>query len=390
MRCGRPRPAYIEMPLDVQSGEADIDLLPSEQYLRPTGNPAAVARAVEALKSAKRPFVFAGGGVESAEATTALGRVAELLGAPVVTSVFGRGAISDRNPLALGDGWGRFNLYDDLLRQADLALVVGSRIDIVSDWNLGARFPQRIVQIDIDPLVIGQRRPAEVGIVGDAGLVLDALLTQLGGAQPRACWLDIEDFRRRKQAALKEQAGPVVEVVDALRAALPDETIFVDDLTLVGYWMPLLMPTYLPRTLIHPGTYGTLGYSLPAAIGAKLACPQQPVVSISGDGGFLFTVQELATASQLGLDLVVLVFNDNAFGAIRKFQDRMFGGRHIGAALKNPDFVKLGEAFGAKSVRTDPKDLGATVRRAHESGGLWLIEVPFAPKGAVEMVPWMP
>jgi acetolactate synthase-1/2/3 large subunit len=390
MRCGRPRPAYIEMPLDVQSGEADIDLLPSEQYLRPTGNPAAVARAVEALKSAKRPFVFAGGGVESAEATTALARVAELLGAPVVTSVFGRGAISDRNPLALGDGWGRFNLYDDLLRQADLALVVGSRIDIVSDWNLGARFPQRIVQIDIDPLVIGQRRPAEVGIVGDAGLVLDALLTQLGGAQPRACWLDIEDFRGRKQAALKEQAGPVVEVVDALRAALPDETIFVDDLTLVGYWMPLLMPTYLPRTLIHPGTYGTLGYSLPAAIGAKLACPQQPVVSISGDGGFLFTVQELATASQLGLDLVVLVFNDNAFGAIRKFQDRMFGGRHIGAALKNPDFVKLGEAFGAKSVRTDPKDLGATVRRAHESGGLWLIEVPFAPKGAVEMVPWMP
>jgi acetolactate synthase-1/2/3 large subunit len=179
-------------------------------------------------------------------------------------------------------------------------------------------------------------------------------------------------------------------VVDALRAALPDETIFVDDLTLVGYWMPLLMPTYLPRTLIHPGTYGTLGYSLPAAIGAKLACPQQPVVSISGDGGFLFTLQELATASQLGLDLVVLVFNDNAFGAIRKFQDRMFGGRHIGAALKNPDFVKLGEAFGAKSVRTDPKDLGATVRRAHEAGGLWLIEVPFAPKGAVEMVPWMP
>jgi len=390
MRCSRPRPAYIEMPLDVQSGEADIDLLPPEQYLRPTGNPAAVARAVEALKSAKRPFVFAGGGVESAEATTALARVAELLGAPVVTSVFGRGAISDRNPLALGDGWGRFNLYDDLLRQADLALVVGSRIDIVSDWNLGARFPERIVQIDIDPLVIGQRRPAEVGIIGDAGLVLDALLTQLGGAQPRACWLDIEDFRRRKQAALKEQAGPVVEVVDALRAALPDETIFVDDLTLVGYWMPLLMPTYLPRTLIHPGTYGTLGYSLPAAIGAKLACPQQPVVSISGDGGFLFTVQELATASQLGLDLVVLVFNDNAFGAIRKFQDRMFGGRHIGAALKNPDFVKLGEAFGAKSVRTDPKDLGPTVRRAHESGGLWLIEVPFAPKGAVEMVPWMP
>src|SRR5688572_13833253 len=108
IRCGRPRPAYLEMPLDVQGGEADIDPLPSEQYLRPTGNPAAVAQAIEVLKSAKRPFIFAGGGVESAEGTSALARVAEVLGAPVVTSVFGRGAISDRHPLALGDGWGRF------------------------------------------------------------------------------------------------------------------------------------------------------------------------------------------------------------------------------------------------------------------------------------------
>ncbi len=390
MRCRRPRPAYIEMPLDVQSGEAEVALLPPERYSRPAGDPASIARAAEALKSAKRPFIFAGGGVENAGATQALVRVAEQLGAPVVTSVFGRGAISDRHPLALGDGWGRLNLYDELLTQADLVLVVGSRIDVVSDWSVGARFPQRILQVDIDPLVVGQRRPVEVGIVGDAALVLDALVTQLGTGQPRACWFDAADFRRRKQATLMERAGPVVKVVDDLRAALPDDTIFVDDLTLVGYWMPLLMPTYLPRTLIHPGTYGTLGYALPAAIGAKLACPKQPVVSISGDGGFLFTMQELATASTLNLDLIVLVFNDNAFGAIRKYQDRVFGGRHIGAELKNPDFVKLGEAFGAKSVRVESKDLGAAVRRAHDAGGLWLIEIPFAPRGSVEMVPWMP
>ena len=390
MRCGRPRPAYIEMPLDVQAGEAEVALLPPERYGRPAGDPGAVARAAEALKSAKRPFIFAGGGVESAGATASLARLAESLGAPVVTSVFGRGAISDRHPLALGDGWGRFNLYDELLSQADLALVVGSRIDVVSDWNLGARFPQRIVQVDIDPLVIGQRRPVEVGVVGDAGLVLDALIAQLGGGQARACWFDADGFRRRKRALLEEMAGPVVGIVDDLRAALPDETIFVDDLTLVGYWMPLLMPTYQPRTLIHPGTYGTLGYSLPAAIGAKLACPKQPVVSLSGDGGFLFTMQELATASALNLDLIALVFNDNAFGAIRQYQDRMFKGRRIGYALKNPDFVKLGESFGANSARVQPKDLGAAVRRAREAGGLWLIEVPFAPRGQVEMVPWMP
>ncbi len=390
MRCQRPRPAYIEMPLDVQSGEADVALLPPEQYSRPGGDPGSITRAVEALRSARRPFIFAGGGAANPQAAPALLRVAELLGAPVVTSVFGKGAISERHPLALGDGWGRFNLYDELLTQADLVLVVGSRIDVVSDWNLGARFPQRIVQIDIDPLVVGQRRAVEVGIVGDAASVLEAFGAQLAGDKPRTAWFDAAAFRRGNRAQMVERAGPVLKVVQDLRAALPEDTIFVDDLTLVGYWMPLLLETYQPRTLIHPGTYGTLGYSLPAAIGAKLACPKQPVVSISGDGGFLFTMQELATARAQNLDLIALVFNDNAFGAISKYQDRMFRGRHIGAELTNPDFVKLGDAFGAKSVRVDPKDLGPAVRRAHEAGGLWLIEVPFAPDGPATMVPWMP
>jgi acetolactate synthase I/II/III large subunit len=390
MRCRRPRPAYIEVPLDVQAGEADIPPLLPEQYPRPAGDPAAIARAVDALQSAKRPFIFAGGGVESAEASTQLTRLAERIGAPVVTSVFGRGAISDRHPLALGDGWGRLNLYDELLTQADLALVVGSRIDVVSDVNVGGRFPQRIVQVDIDPLVVGNRRPVEVGVVGDAKAVLESMISRTGGGNDRASWFDAADFRRRKHARMVEHAGPALEIIEGLRAAMPDDTIFVDDLTLVGYWMPLLLDTYLPRTQIHPGTYGTLGYSLPAAIGAKMACPKQPVVSISGDGGFLFTMQELATARSEKLDLIALVFNDNAFGAIGKYQDRMFGGRRIGSELVNPDFVKLGEAFGAKSVRVEPGQLGATVRKAHSEGGLWLIEVPFAPEGSVTMVPWMP
>ncbi|HWQ37749.1 MAG TPA: thiamine pyrophosphate-binding protein [Burkholderiales bacterium] len=389
MRCGRPRPAYIEVPLDVQTAEADLAPLPPETFRRPAGDPASVARAAQALSSAKRPFIFAGGGVESAGAVQPLARVAELLGAPVVTSVFGRGAISDRHPLALGDGWGRFDLYDELLAEADLALVVGSRIDVVSDWNVGAKFPGRIVQVDIDPLVVGQRRAVEVGIVGDAAAVLQALAAQLEG-KARAPWFDADGFRRRKRSTLAQRAGPVLALIEDLRKALPDETIFVDDLTLVGYWMPLMMETYQPRTLIHPGTYGTLGYSLPAAIGAKLACPRQPVVSISGDGGFLFTLQELATARAENLDLIALVFNDNAYGAIRTYQDRMFGSRYIGCDLVNPDFVKLGEAFGAKSVRVEASELGGAVRRAHDSGGLWLIEVPFAPKGPVNRVPWMP
>jgi acetolactate synthase-1/2/3 large subunit len=390
MRCRRPRPAYIEMPLDVQTGEAELALMPPPDDARPGGNPDAIARAAEALQSAKRPFIFAGGGADNPEAEPLLANLAELLGAPVVTSMFGRGAISDRHPLALGDGWGRFDLYDDLLDQADLVLVVGSRIDLVSDANVGARFPQRIVQIDIDPMIVGQRRPVEVGVIGDAALVLAALIQALGPGEARQTWYDVEGFRRSRRATLEARCGPVLPLIESLRAAVPDDTIFVDDLTLVGYWMPLLMETYQPRTLIHPGTYGTLGYSLPAAIGAKLACPNQTVVSISGDGGFMFTVQDLATARAQNLDLIALVFNDGAFGAIRTYQDRLFDSRHIGSHLVNPDFVKLGEAFGVSSVRVAAEQVGDAVSRAREAGGTWLIEVPFAPEGTVNVVPWMP
>ena len=216
-------------------------MLAAEEFSRPAGDPASIERAVAALKSAKQPFIFAGGGVASADAAQPLEQLAEALGAPVVTSVFARGVLSDRHRLALGDGWGRLDLYDDLLQRADLALIVGSRLDVVSDWNQGARFPKRIVQIDIDPLVIGQRRPVEVGIVGDAGAVLRALAAQLTEHDAaRECWFDVPEFRRRKRERLTERVGPVLQIIDDLRAALPDDAIFVDDLTVVGYWMPLL------------------------------------------------------------------------------------------------------------------------------------------------------
>lgn len=390
MRSRRPRPAYIEVPLDVQVGQADVTLPAAEIYSRPAADADAISRAAALLSRAERPFIYAGGGVESAGATAYLAAVAEKLGAPVVTSVFGRGAISDRHPLALGDGWGRLPLYEDLLAQADAVLVVGSRIDVVSDVNVGARFPSRIVQIDIDPLVVGQRRPVDVGIVADAASALASLSAVLPDRASARCWFDVEGFRARKRAWLTERAGPVLSIIDDLRASLPDDAIVVDDLTLVGYWMPIMFDTYEPRTSVHPGTYGTLGYALPAAIGAKLACPRQTVVSISGDGGFLFSLQELATARALNLDLVNLVFNDNAFGAIRTYQDRMFASRYVGTELANPDFVKLGEAFGVHTARVTPDAVGRAVREARERGGVWLIEVPFAPPGTVNLVPWMP
>ena len=389
IKCQRPRPAYIEMPLEVQSGTADVTIPGAEACSRPSGNPDDIARAVSVLQAAKKPFIYAGGGVESAEASGALVRVAEALGAPVVTNVYGRGAISDRHPLALGDGWGRLELYNDLLSEADAVLIVGARLDVVSDIASGGRFPATKIQIDIDPLVVGQKQSLEIGIIGDATAVLETMAAQLSESQP-SCWFDVMAFQERKKHYLEQRCPAALAIINDLRAALPDEAIIVDDLTTIGYWMPIAFATYQPRTLIHPGTYGTLGYSLPAAIGAKFACPQQPVISLSGDGGFLFTLQELATAQAEKLDLIAIVFNDNAYGAIRTFQDRVFGNRQIGSDLVNPDFVKLGEAFGANSLRVNAAKIGETVQQAISQGGLWLIEVPFTPTDDSRLVPWMP
>jgi thiamine pyrophosphate-dependent acetolactate synthase large subunit-like protein len=395
IRYQRPRPAYIEVPLEVLANEAEVQLLPPESFTRPGGNQAAIDRGAQVLREASRPIVFAGGGVASAQAGDQLRRVAERLRAPVLTSAYAKGVIPEDHPLALGDGWGRLDdLYAEVLDRSDAALVVGARFDVISDAKHGARFPERLVQIDLDPTTIGQHRLVEVGILGDAAAVLQALAERLparaGAGSPEASWLDLDDFRKRKREWLAERTGPVLQICDDLRAALPRDTIFVDDLTLVGYWAPVLIEVYQPRTLIHAGTYGTLGYALPVAIGAKLACPRQPVVAICGDGGFLYTAQELATARAEGLDLVVLVFNDNAFGALQTYQDRVLEGRRMGSDLVNPDFVKLAEAFGIEGTRVQPDQLGPAVRRAVEAGGTWLIEIPFSPPQPYSVPPWMP
>lgn len=390
MRCERPRPTYIEVPMDILAAKAEVELLPAETFSRPAGDPAAVERAVALLRGAERPLILAGGGLVSAGGFEELREVAEALGAPVISSAFAKGVLPEDHPLALGDGWGYLDLYDEVLDRADAALVVGARFDVISDARQGARFPRRLVQVDLDPTTIGQRRTPEVGIVGDAALTLRQVADRLGPGREGSCWFDVADFRRRRRAWLEERAGPVVRVWDDLQAAVPSETIFVDDLTLVGYWAPVLMQARAPRTLLHAGTYGTLGYALPAAIGARIARPDRPVVAICGDGGFLYTLQELATARAERLDLVVLVFNDNAFGALQTFQDRHLGGRRVGSDLVNPDFLKLAESFGIEGARVAPEDIGPAVRKAVAAGGVWLIEVPFSPGTPSSIPPWMP
>jgi acetolactate synthase-1/2/3 large subunit len=391
LRSQRPQPALIEVPLDVAAARAEVTEPPPSEAgdQRLAGDPAAVRQAAELLRGAARSLVLAGGGVISAEAGPALHSVAQRLGAPVIATVHGRGALADDDPLSLGDGWSRLDFFDDLFAEADVCLAVGTNFETVTDANRGSRLPATLIHVDIDPTAIGRHRPATVGIVGDARLVLERFAAEIGPAR-RQAWCDLDAWRARKRASMEQVAGPVLRLLDDVRAALPRDAIVADDLCLPGYWAPLALEVYEPRTLLHPGMYGTLGYALPAAIGAQLGRPERVAVAVCGDGGFLYTSQELATAVAQQLNLIAIVFNDNAYGALQLYQDRLLGGRRIGTRLHNPDFARLGEAYGAVGIKLRaPSELGEAVARAVERGGVSLIECPLDDELARIPPPWL-
>ena len=390
MRTARPRPTLIEVPMDVAAAEDEVEpLAPSEGESRPSADPRAIAHAAELLGAARRPLVIAGGGAVSAEAGPSVRRVAQRLGAPVLMSVHGRGAVADDDPLSLGNGWSRLDYFDALFAEADISLVVGWSLDEVTDLRRGARLPRALVQIDIDPSAIGRQRPVTAGLVGDARLVLQQLETALGNDR-REPWWDGPTLRARKRQTLEAVAGPVVSVLADVRAALPRDAIVADDLCLPGYWAVAGLDVYEPRTFLHPGEYGSLGFALPAAIGAGLGRPDRRVVALCGDGGFLYTSQELATAVQERVNVTAIVFNDHAYGALKLYQDRHLGGRRIGVELHNPDYARLADAFGARGVKLRASDeLRPALVEAVEQQGPTVIECPLEPRFSSIRPPWM-
>ena len=391
MRSTHPRPTLVEVPLDVAGAEAEVEMLPPvEDFPRASGDSDAIARAAEVLSQARKPIVMVGGGAVAANATQALLDVASRLGAPIIMAGHGRGAVPDDHPVSLGDGWGRLTYFDDLFAEADATLIVGWSLDYVTDALRATKLPDPVVQIDIDPAAIGRHREVAVGIVGDARLALERLSDALGGPGAASPWCDVSAIRAKKRAELVEKAGPVLDLLEAIRAVLPRDAIVADDLCLPGYWAIVALDVYEPRTFMHPGMFGTLGYALPAAIGASIGRPDRKAIALCGDGGFLYTSQELATAVQEQADVVAIVFNDNAYGALKIFQDRHHGGRRIGVELKNPDFSLLAQAYGARGIKlTASADLGSALTDALGRSGPAVIECPLDFDLSRVLPPWM-
>ncbi len=373
VRTGHPRPVAVEIPQDVLQTPGEISAGERVEVERQAGDPEVIEQAARALGASERPIIFAGGGVLGSGAWEPLRQVAEMLQAPVVLSPSGKGALSDRHPLAQG-----MLAAQDLLPASDTVLIVGSRFLQPARSAWGPRAGQTLIQIDIDPEEIGRNCPIAIEVVADAGWALGALAERLPRHNRR------RGSRGDELAAAKRRSHerllalqPQAAYATAIRDALPEDGILVSEITQVGYWASYGFPVYQPRTFLTAGYQGTLGYGFATALGAQVAAPGRRVVSIAGDGGFMYNVQELSTLVRHRLPVVVVVFNDNAYGNVRRIQRESFGGRVIASDLLNPDFVRLAEAFGIQGIRaSSPDELRGALDRALRTDRPALIEVP--------------
>jgi acetolactate synthase-1/2/3 large subunit len=378
LRSGRPRPVAIEIPPDVLAASADTAAIepPDGEELRTAPDAALVDAAAKLLAAARRPVIYVGGGLPAADGSAELKAVAEALQAPVIMSRSGRGALSDRHELALTRLSGR-----KVLPEADVVLVVGSRFMGFGGKPVAVAAETKVVMVDVDETSFGPPRSPILAITADAKLFLAALGRSISGPAHRGAneaWgAEIAERARQWAAEQLKPIEPQMAYLRALRAALPDDAMVATDLTQVAYPARVAFPFYAPRTNLTSGYQGTLGFGFPLALGAKVARPDRVSATLSGDGGFLWNVQELATARQYGIAAIAIVFNDNGYGNVRRTQLEDFQGRVVGTDLHNPDFVALAESFGVRGRRAhSPEELGVAIGDAIAAGGPALIEAP--------------
>ncbi len=374
MRSGRPGPAAIECAIDMWGRAADISPVAPLPVPKTGIDEDAIVAAAKILGSAERPFIVCGGGAQGAPDEVAA--LSEMLQAPVMGYRRGRGVLSSRSPFSVTLPLGR-----ELWGEADAAIGIGTHMAYpLQHWGLDDRI--KIVRVDADPDEPARFMKPDAALVGDAKPILRRLLDVLPAHNRKRASRQAE--MEEHQAKLRERfrkIAPQLGWLDAIRAELPDDGIFVDEVTQMGFAARLALPVYKPRTFLSPGYQDNLGWGYATALGAAHARPDVPVVSINGDGGFLYTANELATAVRHKIPLTAIVFADGTFGNVRRIQEEKYGNRLIASDLANPDFVKFGEAFGAATGRaTTPAELRAALKRGFaRRDGPTLIEVPVGP-----------
>jgi acetolactate synthase I/II/III large subunit len=381
LRSGRVRPVAVEAPWDVFGMKAEVAAVaPLAPIAPPMPDPDAVAAAAKLIAGARRALICVGAG--ALDAGSAVLDLATLLQAPVTAHRSGKGIVGEDSPYGMSSvaAW-------EYWRECDLLIGIGSRLELqYLRWRW---FPKdlKVVRIDIDPTEMVRLKP-NVGIVSDATLGSRALISALtkSGLKRAAQTEQFTAIKQRAQQAIQSVA-PQMAYLNVIREVLPRDGFYCEEISQVGFTSRFGFPVYKPRQYVTCGYQDNLGYGFNTALGVKVAHPDQAVVAVSGDGGFLFGVQELATAVQYGINLVTIVFNNSSYGNVRRDQIERYGGRFLGAELRNPDFVKLAESFGALALRADtPAELRAALEKALAAGAPAVIEVRSPPGG--ETSPW--
>ena len=384
---GRQGPAALSICWDTLGKKGEVGAASAAEIPSPAAaSPDEVADCVKLITGAKQPMIFVGSGAQHASAEIAA--LAERLGAPVVGFRGGRGVVGEDQPLGLNmaAAW-------KLWPKTDLIIGIGSRVEIpfirwAPPLTLVRSLPGRpLIRIDIDPAEMDKLDTAGP-LVADSAVGARALLDALDAAGHRSP-VDRGAIAEAKAAAAVEirEIQPQMDYMDVIREVLPPDGFFVEELSQMGFTSNFGYPVLRPRTYVSCGYQGTLGFGFPTALGVKVAHPDKPVISVTGDGGFMFGMPELATAVQYGINLVTLVFDNSAYGNVRRDQMERFDGRLIGADLINPDFVKLAESFGVDAVAVDsPAALRPALERALALDAPALIHVRVA-RGS-EVSPW--
>ena len=374
MATRRPGPAVLECAMDVWGKRGKVDAItPPAPPRAPKVDDDAVRAAARLLGKAKRILIVVGGGAQ--DASPEVTQLSEMLQAPVLSYRRGRGVLSDASPFSVNLPIGR-----DLWGQADAVLAIGTRLFYpFAQWGMDKSLA--IVRVDADQEEPARQHRPKVALVGDAAPILRRLIEDLprfNAARPSR--RDEMQQRQARMRARLAKLAPQLAFIEAIRAELPQDGITVDEVTQIGFAARLALPVYKPRTFLSPGYQDNLGWGYATALGVQHARPDVPVLSINGDGGFMYTANELATAMRHRIPLVAVVFSDGAFGNVRRIQEEQFGNRLIACDLANPDFVKFAESFGAAGRRADgPEALRRALREAFAAREPTVIEVPVGP-----------
>ncbi|MFQ6094667.1 MAG: biosynthetic-type acetolactate synthase large subunit [Candidatus Bathyarchaeia archaeon] len=388
---GRPGPVLVDLPKDVQVERTEIDF---SEVVKIRGynpvtepHPLQVKKAVDLLLEAERPVILAGGGVILSDSSSELLALAELLMAPVVTTFMGKGCIPENHPLALGCiGMHGSSVANRVVLEADVLFAVGTRFSDRSTGTLNTFCPDaKIIHIDIDAAEIGKNVDVDIPIVADAKKALRVIYEALTSraARKKTKWFSkVKEVKERYEDQIElggEGLKPPL-LMKELRRLIPEDSIVTTEVGQNQMWASLHFKVYKPRTFISSGGLGTMGFGFPAAIGAKVACPDKFVVDVAGDGSFIMTEQDLATSVAEDIPVTVVVMNNSTLGMVAQWQRLFFGRRYVSVHLGQlPDFVKLAEAYGARGIRVGSvSEFRRAVKEAVKAEVTTVIDVPIS------------